>query len=88
MIVESRYIRDYLKIIGENHGDVILIDVTLLLHGELILRSPTGDGVQIRKRVKENSGFRIQEADAALAVGPTRAQRLEFVGRFWDKRMK
>lgn len=82
MIVESWYILDYLKIIGENHGDIILIDVILLLHGEFILWPPTGDSVQIRKRVKENSSFRIQEADAALAIGPTRAQRLKFEGRF------
>lgn len=73
-----RAIHDYLDIIGENHGDVVLIHVALLLHGEFALRPPASDRIQVDERVEEDAGLRVQEAGAALAVGCARAQRLEF----------
>lgn len=63
--------RDYLEIIGENHGHVVSVHVTLLLKSELLLRPPAGNSIHIGERVEENSGFLVEEADAALAIRPT-----------------
>lgn len=81
----SRPMRVYLEIIRKNHGDVVRVHVTLLLNGELLLRFPAGDGVHVYERIEKNSGSRVQEADAALTVRPTRAQCLELVGSFWNR---
>lgn len=57
--MRRRFDRDYLEIIGENHGDVIGVHVGLLLNGESVLRPPAGDRVHIRERVEEDAGPRV-----------------------------
>lgn len=42
----------HFEIIRENHGDVIRINVILLLNSEFILRSPASDSVHVRQRVE------------------------------------
>lgn len=48
----DRKIRGYLEIVGENHCNIVHVDVALLLNGECTLRPPAGDGVHIRKGVE------------------------------------
>lgn len=72
----------YLEIVGKDHCDVVHVDPALLLYAILAAGSPARNGIQVRQGVNQNSGLRVEETDAALAVGSARAQYLELMEGF------